>query len=88
MRYTTLNISMPPAMKARVEEEVASGSFASTSDFIRDLIRDYMEDKRIESLVLEGLKDRNVSPLTKKDFVEMKRALTESFKDREKEQVS
>ena len=79
---------MPPAMKARVEEEVASGSFASTSDFIRDLIRDYMEDKRIESLVLEGLKDRNVSPLTKKDFVEMKRALTESFKDREKEQVS
>jgi antitoxin ParD1/3/4 len=84
MRYTTLNISMPPAMKTRVEEEVASGNFASTSDFIRDLIRDYMEDKRIERLVIEGLNDRNVSPLTKTDFAQMKR----DFKERKKEQVS
>ena len=88
MRYTTLNISMPPAMKTRVEEEVATGNFASTSDFIRDLIRDYIEDKRIESLVLEGLKDRHVSPLTKMDFVEMKRDIVEHFKNNKKEPVA
>lgn len=79
---------MPPAMKARVEEEVATGDFASTSDFIRDLIRDYMEDKRIERLVLEGLNDRNISPLTKMDFVDMKRDLVEHFKNNKKEQVT
>lgn len=79
---------MPPAMKARVEEEVATGNFASSSDFIRDLIRDYMEDKRVERLVLEGLNDRNISPLTKMDFVDMKRDLMEHFKNNKNERVA
>lgn len=87
MRYATLNISMPPAMKAMVEEEVENGNFASTSDFIRDLIRDYLEDKRIEALVLEGLKDKKTSPLTKKDFIEMKRDLSSKLKTLSKEKV-
>jgi len=43
-----------------------------------------MEDKRIERLVIEGLKDKNISPLTKMDFAQMKR----DFKERKKEQVS
>ncbi|MCO6511883.1 MAG: ribbon-helix-helix protein, CopG family [Aridibacter famidurans] len=75
MAYKTINISLPESMKTEVEREVAEGHFASTSDFIRDLIRDYLEDKRIERLVVEGLNDPDVSELKSEDFKEMKRVL-------------
>ena len=47
MPYTTINISLPEAMKAEIEKEVKTGRFASTSDFVRDLVRNYLDDKRI-----------------------------------------
>lgn len=71
-------------MKIEVEREVADGHFASTSDFVRDIIRDYLEDKRIERLVVEGLRDTDVTPLTSQDFIEMKEALKARQRERER----
>lgn len=81
MNYTTLNISMPTSLKAQIEDEVASGKFASSSDFIRDLVRGYLEYKRIEGLVAVGLEDKNVSSLRKSDFEQIKRDLVSSVQN-------
>lgn len=35
----TMNISLPDAMRAWVEEQAKSGRFANSSDYVRDLIR-------------------------------------------------
>lgn len=35
----TMNISLPDAMKAWVEEQTATGRWANSSDYVRDLIR-------------------------------------------------
>ena len=35
----TMNISLPAAMKAWVEEQTATGRYANSSDVVRDLIR-------------------------------------------------
>jgi antitoxin ParD1/3/4 len=35
----TMNVSLPDAMKVWVEEQVASGHYANSSDVIRDLVR-------------------------------------------------
>ena len=35
----TMNISLPAAMKAWVEEQAATGRYANSSDVVRDLIR-------------------------------------------------
>lgn len=35
----TMNVSLPDAMKAWVEEQAASGRYANASDYVRDLIR-------------------------------------------------
>jgi antitoxin ParD1/3/4 len=35
----TMNVSLPDEMKAWVEEQAKSGSYANSSDYIRDLIR-------------------------------------------------
>ena len=36
---STMNISLPDAMKTWVEEQVKSGRYANSSDYVRDLIR-------------------------------------------------
>ena len=43
MANKPINVSMPENMAAYVEQEVRSGDFASTSDFIRILIREHQK---------------------------------------------
>jgi len=74
----TMNISLPDQMKAWVEEQVASGRYANTSDFIRDLIRDYQDERErvfaeLRSLIQEGL-DSGVSEKTPEEVREEVRA--------------
>lgn len=49
---TTLNISLPESLKVFVEEQVATGSFSTASEYIRTLIREAQE--RRAQAVLEG----------------------------------
>ena len=39
MATTTLNISLPEALKDHVQKRVADGGFSNASDFVRALIR-------------------------------------------------
>jgi antitoxin ParD1/3/4 len=39
MTTTTLNISLPEALKEHVQRRVAEGAFSNASDFVRALIR-------------------------------------------------
>jgi antitoxin ParD1/3/4 len=58
MSNTTMNISLPEALRAFVEERVAEGSYASASDYVRALIRDDRTRRAqagLEAKLLEGL---------------------------------
>ncbi|MDX2236972.1 MAG: type II toxin-antitoxin system ParD family antitoxin [Hyphomonadaceae bacterium] len=47
----TMNVSLPEALKAWAEEQVAGGRYANVSDYIRDLIRrDQDRAEKIASL--------------------------------------
>ena len=49
-----MNISIPDKLKAWVESRVADGSYASSSDYLRDLVRqDQRERRRLEWLRAE-----------------------------------
>jgi len=55
---TTLNISLPEAMRVFIDEELARGEYSTASEYIRQLIRE--DQKRVaqdslERLLLEGL---------------------------------
>jgi antitoxin ParD1/3/4 len=55
---STLNLSLPPVMKAFVEAQVRSGHYSSASDYVRTLIRaDQYRDTGapIEAARLDGL---------------------------------
>jgi antitoxin ParD1/3/4 len=55
---STMNVSLPPALKKYVRERVKADSYSNASDYIRTLIR---EDQRrrgidvLEQLIVEGL---------------------------------
>lgn len=51
-----MNISIPDKLKAWVESRVADGTFASSSDYLRDLVRrDQRAEAALENLRMEIL---------------------------------
>lgn len=51
---TTMNISLPDALKAFVDEQVARRRYGSTSEYVRDLIRRDLERTGLRDLLLAG----------------------------------
>jgi antitoxin ParD1/3/4 len=87
MAIATINISIPDNLKAEVEEIVSSEGYGNTSEFFRDLVRDYLktrQERRLEALLLEGLESGKATPLTKADFAEIKRRGLERIKNKAK----
>jgi len=74
---TTMNVSLPGAMKDWVEAQAASGRYSNASDYVRDLIRRDQEraDKiaRMQVLVTEGL-ESGISTQTMDDIAAAARA--------------
>jgi antitoxin ParD1/3/4 len=55
---TTVNISIPDSMKTFIDEQVSKGGYSTTSEYIRQLLRQEAErvaQARLEALLLEGL---------------------------------
>lgn len=76
----TMNVSLPDPLKQFVDEEVREGGFASTSDYMRDLIRQRQRAKAAEflrQLIAEGLASGPAEPVTKDTFVRMREELRE-----------
>lgn len=85
MAIATINISIPDNLKAEVEEIIASDGYGNTSEFFRDLVRDYIRDRKerkLESLLLEGLESGDATPLTKADFEAIKKRGMERLKNK------
>jgi Arc/MetJ-type ribon-helix-helix transcriptional regulator len=61
MATATINISIPESLKAEVDKAIASEGYGNTSEFFRDLVRDYLkrrQEKRLETMRLaEGERD-------------------------------
>ncbi|HEY2154517.1 MAG TPA: type II toxin-antitoxin system ParD family antitoxin [Isosphaeraceae bacterium] len=68
----TMNISLPDAMKAFVEEQAAERGFETVSEYVRSILRDvqerHAERERINALLLEGLNSGRPEPMTDEDW--------------------
>ena len=64
---TTMNISLPDALKAFVDDQIAKGGYSSASEYIRELIRNAQRQaaqQRLEAALLEGLESGEPLPVT------------------------
>jgi len=51
---TTMNVSLPDELKAFVDQQVAAHGYASTSEYLRDLIRKQRDIEQLREMLLEG----------------------------------
>lgn len=66
-----MNISLPEAMRKFVEEEVASGSYGSASEYFRDLLRERQRARaqdELETKLLSRLKSGKYKDFTPETF--------------------
>ena len=51
---STMNISLPDALKTFVDHQVAEGGYGTSSEYVRELIRKDQDRNRLRRLLLEG----------------------------------
>lgn len=71
----SMNISLPPALREWVEQQVEVRGFGTASEFVRDMIRrerERMQRERIDQKLLSAMKTP-VSELTEGDWKAIRR---------------
>jgi antitoxin ParD1/3/4 len=51
---STMNISLPETLKSFVDEQVSGRGYGTSSEYIRELIRNDQDRQRLRGLLLEG----------------------------------
>src|SRR5438128_580878 len=77
----TLNITVPEAMKAFIQEQALKHGFGTVSEYMRAMIRELQEreDRRgeIRQKLLEAVRSGPATPLTRADWDGIRRELQE-----------
>jgi antitoxin ParD1/3/4 len=50
----TMNISLPESLKSFVDDQIAQRGYATSSEYVRELIRQDQERQSLRSTLLEG----------------------------------
>ena len=51
---STMNVSLPEALKDFVEDQVSARGYSTSSEYVRELIRKDQDRQRLRGLLLEG----------------------------------
>lgn len=74
----TMNISLTEQLKQFVDDQVREGGFASTSDYMRELIRDRQRrsaEQKLRELIAEGLASGPAVPVPPDFFAGQRKRL-------------
>jgi antitoxin ParD1/3/4 len=52
---STMNISLPEALKSFVDDQVNARGYSTSSEYVRELIRKDQDRQRLRGLLLEGV---------------------------------
>ena len=77
----TMNVSLPKPLKQYVDGKVSSGIYGSSSEFVREAIREKLEREQsrasLTAKLVEGLNSGKPIPFTDEYFKRKKNALAE-----------
>jgi antitoxin ParD1/3/4 len=73
---STMNISLPEALKSFVEEQVDQRDFGTASEYLRELIRRDQDRVRLRGLLLEGAGSQPSAPVGKAYFQALRARVT------------
>ncbi len=69
---TTMNISLPDALKSFVDEQVTQRGYGTSSEYVRELIRKDQDRNRLRGLLLQGAESAPGKPVDKTYFDELR----------------
>lgn len=72
MTMTTMNISLPDALKSFVDEQVTKRGYATSSDYVRALMRADQDRERLRKLLLQGTESRPTAAVDEGYFASLK----------------
>lgn len=59
---STMNISLPNALRAFVEKQVSARGYGTSSEYVRELIRKDQDRQQLRTLLLEGASSEPSTP--------------------------
>jgi antitoxin ParD1/3/4 len=71
----TMNVSLPTDLKEYVEGRVGAGSYQSSSEYVRELIRKDQEVQRFRTLIQQGIDSPTEGEADGQFFDEMRRQI-------------
>ncbi len=63
-----MNISLPDTLKSFVDEQVAGRGYGTSSEYVRELIRNDQDRQRLRGLLLEGAAAAPTAPVDRSYF--------------------
>lgn len=66
---TTMNVSLPDALKSFVDEQVTKRGYGTSSEYVRDLIRADQDRQKLRNLLLDGAASSVEGPADEAYFV-------------------
>ena len=70
---STMNISLPEALKSFVDERVKQGGYGTSSEYVRELIRKDQDRLQLRGLLLAGAASSPAAPADSWYFEELRR---------------
>ena len=65
---STMNISLPDTLKSFVDEQVAKRGYATSSEYVRELIRADQDRERLRKLLLDGAASKTTAAVDETYF--------------------
>jgi antitoxin ParD1/3/4 len=69
---TTMNISLPDALKSFVDEQVTQRGYGTSSEYVRELIRKDQDRTRLRGLLLQGAESAPGKPVDETYFDDLR----------------
>ena len=79
---STMNISLPDALKAFVDEQVEKRGYGTSSEYIRELIRRDHDRLQLRNLLLAGAATAPGVPTDAARFEKLRRGVRDAVKSR------
>ncbi len=80
---TTITVTLPEALTQYLQEQIASGHYNNTNDYIQTLIQqDQARKTYLEPLILEGIASGDATPMKANDWDTIRQAVRKNYSDR------
>jgi len=77
---STMNISLPEALKTFVDEQVKQRGYGTSSEYVRELIRRDQDRTHLRALILAGASSAPAEPADQAYFARLRTAVHDAAK--------